>query len=94
MKPYLASTQYIDWQTPEVLEQAKALASGLKTDTQIAQACFEFVRDHIKHSWDYQMNPVTCRASDVLKHGTGYCCLLYTSPSPRDQRGSRMPSSA
>ena len=27
--------------------------------------------------------------------GTGdMACLLYTSPSPRDQRGSRMPSSA
>ena len=26
--------------------------------------------------------------------GLGYYCLLYTSPSPRDQRGSRMPSSA
>ena len=25
---------------------------------------------------------------------SGYVCLLYTSPSPRDQRGSRMPSSA
>ena len=25
---------------------------------------------------------------------TNYYCLLYTSPSPRDQRGSRMPSSA
>ena len=24
----------------------------------------------------------------------GELCLLYTSPSPRDQRGSRMPSSA
>ena len=24
----------------------------------------------------------------------GIHCLLYTSPSPRDQRGSRMPSSA
>ena len=24
----------------------------------------------------------------------GRACLLYTSPSPRDQRGSRMPSSA
>ena len=24
----------------------------------------------------------------------GHPCLLYTSPSPRDQRGSRMPSSA
>ena len=27
--------------------------------------------------------------------GNGFdTCLLYTSPSPRDQRGSRMPSSA
>ena len=26
--------------------------------------------------------------------GAGDTCLLYTSPSPRDQRGSRMPSSA
>ena len=26
--------------------------------------------------------------------GYSYACLLYTSPSPRDQRGSRMPSSA
>ena len=26
--------------------------------------------------------------------GARSACLLYTSPSPRDQRGSRMPSSA
>ena len=26
--------------------------------------------------------------------GRDRTCLLYTSPSPRDQRGSRMPSSA
>ena len=26
--------------------------------------------------------------------GSVNTCLLYTSPSPRDQRGSRMPSSA
>ena len=25
---------------------------------------------------------------------TGYPCLLYTSPSPRDRQKSRMPSSA
>ena len=36
---------------------------------------------------------------DVWWGGTGdphliAACLLYTSPSPRDQRGSRMPSSA
>ena len=29
--------------------------------------------------------------SEVVKY---FNCLLYTSPSPRDQRGSRMPSSA
>ena len=29
---------------------------------------------------------------EIASHG--YRCLLYTSPSPRDQRGSRMPSSA
>ena len=29
-----------------------------------------------------------------LLHGSCNPCLLYTSPSPRDQRGSRMPSSA
>ena len=37
-------------------------------------------------------------AERILKMPRGaqviYPCLLYTSPSPRDQRGSRMPSSA
>ena len=31
----------------------------------------------------------------IISNGTdNHICLLYTSPSPRDQRGSRMPSSA
>ena len=30
----------------------------------------------------------------VVANGQHWPCLLYTSPSPRDQRGSRMPSSA
>ena len=29
-----------------------------------------------------------------IANGDANVCLLYTSPSPRDQRGSRMPSSA
>ena len=33
-------------------------------------------------------------ASLILADGHPIVCLLYTSPSPRDQRGSRMPSSA
>ena len=30
----------------------------------------------------------------LIKYSRARSCLLYTSPSPRDQRGSRMPSSA
>ena len=32
--------------------------------------------------------------SSIKLHNQLMICLLYTSPSPRDQRGSRMPSSA
>ena len=31
---------------------------------------------------------------EVIDTSNTHICLLYTSPSPRDQRGSRMPSSS
>ena len=34
------------------------------------------------------------KKSARVVEGDSVTCLLYTSPSPRDQRGSRMPSSA
>jgi transglutaminase-like putative cysteine protease len=73
MNQYLASTEYINWQEPEILAKASELANGSAEPMKVAQRCFEFVRDEIKHSGDYQLNPVTCKATDVLKHGTGYC---------------------
>lgn len=73
MEKYLQVSEIIDWQNPEVLALANQLASTHKTTEAIAKACFEWVRDQIYHSSDYQMNPVTCRASDVLKYKTGYC---------------------
>lgn len=73
MKKYLESTEYIDWENPDILICAKALSAGSSTHEDIARNCFEFVRDEIKHSWDYKLNPVTYKASDVFKHGTGYC---------------------
>ena len=38
--------------------------------------------------------PRNSRATSALLILLAVPCLLYTSPSPRDQRGSRMPSSA
>lgn len=74
MHQYLASSEYIDWKAPEVLVKARSLAEGVESLERIADKCFVFVRDEIKHSWDYGCDPVTCKASDVLRHGTGYCC--------------------
>ena len=38
--------------------------------------------------------PAAVQLLEAAKLKKGSSCLLYTSPSPRDQRGSRMPSSA
>ena len=73
MHQYLESTEYINWKAPEVLATAKSLANGAENSEAIAERCFVFVRDQIRHSWDYECDPVTCKASDVLEHGTGYC---------------------
>ncbi len=73
MKPFLGSSLYIDSQHPAIVVQAAKLAEGCAGEEEIAKRCFEFVRDEIKHSWDYRLNPVTCKASEVLIHGTGYC---------------------
>ncbi len=73
LAPYLAVSSIINWTHPAVLAQARALAAGLTDEEAIARACFEFVRDDIRHSLDAQANPVTCTASEVLAHRIGYC---------------------
>jgi len=73
MEKYLESSKYIDWKSSDVENMAKELANGLKDELQIANCCFQWVRDNIKHSSDYKLNPVTCKASDVLAKGTGFC---------------------
>ncbi len=73
MEEYLKVSEVIDWQHPKIMERAKQISQGCATPIAIAKACFKWVRDEICHSFDYQMNPLTCRASDVLQHKTGYC---------------------
>ena len=47
-------------------------------------------------SWDEALSVVADKMKQISPEGIAVLvgCLLYTSPSPRDQRGSRMPSSA
>jgi transglutaminase-like putative cysteine protease len=73
MHRFLTASPFIDSQHPDVLAAARRLAAGAVSPRQVAERCFEFVRDEIRHSADFQLNPVTCKASDVLHHRTGFC---------------------
>ena len=73
MQRFLASSPYIDFDHPEVMATAQTLARGAASEHELVERCFTFVRDEVRHSSDFKLNPVTCRASDVLRHKTGYC---------------------
>ena len=74
LHPFLAASRIIDWKTPAVRRLALELATGHDGDDEaVARVCFEWVRDEVRHSWDHRLNPVTCSASEVLEHRTGYC---------------------
>jgi len=73
MERFLRATEVIDWTHPSVLSKASELAEGTADIHEIVRRCFEWVRDSIQHSADFQRNPVTCYASEVLAFGTGYC---------------------
>lgn len=73
MQRYLSPSEYIDFESPEIQATARRLAAKSASQSELVRGCFEFVRDEIRHSADFKLNPVTCKASDVLRHKTGYC---------------------
>ena len=68
---FLEACDIIDFRNPAVARLSEELSGADELAT--AKRCFEFVRDKIRHSSDFKLNPVTCVASDVLLHRTGYC---------------------
>jgi transglutaminase-like putative cysteine protease len=70
---FLASTEIVDWHHRDVNRLAMDLADGRSDPLAIARQCFEWVRDEIQHSGDHCRTEVTCRASEVLEHRTGFC---------------------
>lgn len=70
---YLENSEFVDWNDPDVLDIAKYITRGTNSTNESVSACFEFVRDEIKHTGDHKIDQITCKASDVLKYRTGYC---------------------
>ncbi|MFA6225461.1 MAG: transglutaminase family protein [Methanoregula sp.] len=73
LQDFLVSSRIIDHYHPDVREKARELAACQTDETVIAERCFLFVRDEIRHSSDFRENPVTLCASGVLEHHTGFC---------------------
>ena len=70
---FLRCTEIIDFDDEAVAAKAKELGGGCDGDVEIAKRCFEFVRDEIRHTNDYKDDVTTCKASEVLAYGTGWC---------------------
>ena len=68
-----------DWPVPTTRTQVRAFLGKVGYYRR-------FIKDYAKIA-----SPLT---KELAQTGTSDSCLLYTSPSPRDKRQSRMPSSA
>lgn len=73
MQRYLTPSEYVDFDDDAVLALARSFAHKAASELELVRSCFEFVRDEIRHSADFKLNPVTCKASEVLRYKTGYC---------------------
>ena len=73
MKQYLRATEIIDYHDEKVAALASELSDGCSDEVVITHRCFEYVRDHIRHTGDYRESVGTCKASEVLVHKTGWC---------------------
>ena len=84
----------LDWRLP-IEDSCKKLGEQLPGGIDLLTV---FVSPHFQSELEEIVEKLTADLAPVHTLGsTGesiVACLLYTSPSPRDQRGSRMPSSA
>lgn len=71
--PFLASSAVIDWHHRAIGELVERLLSVSSDRIDFVRRAFEWVRDEIRHTGDFQDERVTCAASDVLAHRTGFC---------------------
>ena len=78
-------------QIPERFRLLQEMASVILSEYKGSYAQFILAS---KYDSDVLLDMVVSKMTGFQDHGVYKGCLLYTSPSPRDKRQSRMPSSA
>ena len=78
----------------DVIIHTAALVSNAMQDSDMWRVNVLATRNLIQAAKEHKVRRFVQISSIVAYGNTAEGCLLYTSPSPRDQRGSRMPSSA
>ena len=97
------NVEYID--SPFYIEDMPLGNTVYVIDDYLESSLHKSMNRHLDHcSWQKtnEVQSQTPNRGGLPNHSLWGCsffrnpdiCLLYTSPSPRDQRGSRMPSSA
>ena len=75
--------------TPELISELKGFYVERVVDNMDVKDLVNYVMDDLDRYYEKMSD------ADFLEDAYNYWdCLLYTSPSPRDNRTSRMPSSA
>lgn len=72
-KKFLEKTKYVDYDDKDIRALANMLKDFSKDEIDLIKITYEYVRDKIRHSWDYQDRRVTISASSVLSEGVGIC---------------------
>ena len=85
------STNVLEGRVGLTLGARKALSDTTRADYYVTGA---LRNDFYGERTDLGFAFASQTGSLAINNPGAYGCLLYTSPSPRDQRGSRMPSSA
>ncbi|SES18196.1 Transglutaminase-like superfamily protein [Gracilibacillus ureilyticus] len=73
LEDYLIELDVVDYSHSIIQDKVVELFTDEQTEVEKVKKAFEFVRDHISHSWDIQSTKVTCKASEVLKNKEGIC---------------------
>ena len=76
----------------ESISQRNSLVSYIPTDVWIGPMIWYWIQAANRRNFRYNITSFDTEMIQYTEYNKG--CLLYTSPSPRDKRQSRMPSSA